>query len=138
MKPNFIMFKNQHIKTNYILNLPYNSAIKDRARALRKAGNYAEVAFWLHVHKGKFWNLDFDRQRVIGNYIVDFYIKSLGLVVEIDGESHNEKEKYDELRTQYLETLGIKVYRISKTRVLHDLGNVLDELENYIIEKYKL
>ena len=62
-----------HLKTNYILNLPYNAALKDRAKALRKAGNFAEVVFWKQVRNKEFWQLDFDRQRVIGNYIVDFY-----------------------------------------------------------------
>ena len=90
-----IIIHNYKIKRNAIINLPYNAALKTRARALRKAGNLSEVIFWRQVRAGEFHNLDFDRQRVIGNYIVDFYVKSLGLVIEIDGESHNNKEEYD-------------------------------------------
>lgn len=44
------------------------------------------------VHKGHFYKIDFDRHPVIGNYIVDFYVKKLGLVVEIDGSSHDDKK----------------------------------------------
>ena len=88
------------------------------------------------MNKGKFWKIDFDRQRIIGNYIVDFYVKSLGIVIEIDGESHNEKEVYDLKREGYFKTLGLRVFRISSFRVLNDLENVLYELEKFIIEEY--
>lgn len=54
--------------------------------------------------KNKAWhNLDFDRQKIIGNYIVDFYNKYLGLIVEIDGNSHDEKVEYDSERDAYLQ-----------------------------------
>lgn len=136
MEEKLIFINNILIKRNFVENLPSNHNLKERARALRKAGNYAEVVFWQHVHKNKFYEIDFDRQRIIGNYIVDFYIKSLGLVVEIDGESHNDKEEYDEKRELYLLNLGLKVFKTTNYRVLHDLENVLKELELYIIENY--
>lgn len=126
------------IKRNFIENLPCSTKLKYRAKSLRKAGNYAEVVFWQHVHKGKFHKIDFDRQRIIGNFIVDFYIKTLGLIIEIDGESHNEKEDYDEKREEYLKSLGLKVFKTTNFRVLHDLGNVMKELEEFIIENYSL
>ena len=81
--------------------LPADKGLRGRAKALRKRGNLPEIVFWQQVHKGKFHNIDFDRQRVIGRYIVDFYIKGLSLVIEIDGSSHNGKEKYDEQRNKY-------------------------------------
>ncbi|MBC7846493.1 MAG: DUF559 domain-containing protein [Flavobacterium sp.] len=121
---------------NFIENLPYNIKLKSRARALRKAGILSEVIFWLQVHKGKFWKIDFDRQRIIGNYIVDFYVKTLGLIIEIDGSSHNDKEEYDKKREDYLISLGLKVYKISDLRVKYDLNNVMIELEKYIIEEF--
>jgi len=124
------------IYRNFIENLPYNIKLKDRARALRKAGVLSEVIFWLQVHKGIFWKIDFDRQRIIGNYIVDFYITTLGLVIEIDGSSHNEKGEYDEKREAYLVSLGLRVYRISDLRAKHDLNNVMIELEKYIIREF--
>ena len=133
-----LIIKENPLKTNYILNLPYNPALKNRAKTLRKAGNFAEVVFWKQVRNWEFWQLDFDRQRVIGNYIVDFYAKSLGLVIEIDGESHNEKEDYDAKRDEFMISIGIRIFRISKLRVLHDLDNVMVELEDYIIQEYKI
>ena len=124
------------IYRNFIENLPYNIRLKERSRALRKAGNLAEVVFWQQVHKGKFYNIDFDRQRIIGNYIVDFYVKTLGLVVEIDGSSHNNKEAYDALRDAFLESFGIKIFRVSDYRVLNDLDNVMEELTQFIVLNY--
>ncbi|KFC57714.1 endonuclease domain-containing protein [Flavobacterium gilvum] len=121
---------------NFVENLPYNIKLKSRARALRKAGVLSEVIFWLQVHKGMFWKIDFDRQRIIGNYIVDFYIKSLGLIIEIDGASHNDKEEYDSKRENYFISLGLKIFKISDLRVKHDLNNVMMELEKYIIEEF--
>ena len=88
------------------------------------------------MHKGNFYSIDFDRQRIIGNYIVDFYVKTLGLIVEIDGESHNDKEGYDEVRENYLKSLGLQLFKTSSIRVLHDLDNVMKELEDFIIEQY--
>ncbi|WP_374505126.1 endonuclease domain-containing protein [Flavobacterium sp.] len=127
---------NQPIFSNYIENLPCNIQLKSRARALRKAGVLSEVIFWLQVHKGMFWKIDFDRQRIIGNYIVDFYIKTLGLIIEIDGASHNNKEKYDQKRDDYFISLGLKIYKISDLRVKHDLNNVMIELEKYITKEF--
>ena len=126
----------QPIYRNFIENLPYNIKLKSRARALRKAGVLSEVIFWLQVHKGMFWKIDFDRQRIIGNYIVDFYVKTLGLIIEIDGTSHNDKEDYDKKREDYFISLGLKVYRISDLRVKHDLNNVMTELEKYIVVEF--
>ena len=125
------------IKKNFVLNLPHNASLKGRAKALRKAGNFSEAVFWKEVRNKSFWSIDFDRQRIIGNYIVDFYVKALGLVVEIDGEIHNFQEEYDEKREMYLKDLGLKVFRISTTKMLFDAENVMKDLEQFIISEYK-
>ena len=54
------------------ISLPTNPKLKERARELRKQGILSEVLFWNEVKHKKFLNLDFDRQKIIGNYIVDF------------------------------------------------------------------
>jgi len=122
---------------NPILQLPYNAKLKERARSLRQARNLPEVLFWKQVTKGGFHKIDFDRQRVIGNYIVDFYVKQLGLIIEIDGSSHIGREEYDEVREAYLRSLNLKLYRISVGDILNNLGPTMIALENYIIEHYK-
>lgn len=77
-EPKILKIKSTILKTNPITELPYNPHLKLRARELRQAENLPEVLFWMQVTKGRFYKIDFDRQRVIGNFIVDFYIKQLG------------------------------------------------------------
>ena len=120
------------------LDLPYNIKLKPRAKELRQAENLSEVLFWMQVTKGQFYNIDFDRQRIIGNYIVDFYVKKLGLIIEIDGSSHDKKEKYDAERDAYFESLGLKVYHIPVVEVLQQMKLVMQKFEEFIINNYNL
>ena len=61
------------IKDHYVHNLPGHRELLAYARENRRAGNMAEIAFWKQVQKKMFHGLDFDRQQVNGNYIVDNY-----------------------------------------------------------------
>ena len=56
--------------------LPYNPSLRDRAKELRKAGNLSETKMWKVLHKKNFKGLDFTRQKIVGNFIVDFYASS--------------------------------------------------------------
>jgi len=124
------------IKRNFIENLPYNPKLKILGREKRKAGIYSEVLFWQQVRAGLFYNIDFDRQRIIGNYIVDFYVKTLGLIVEIDGISHENKIEYDAVRQQFLESLGLKIFRVTDGAVKSNILIVMEELQNFIISEF--
>ena len=125
------------IKDHYVHNLPENSELLGYARKNRKAGNMAEIAFWKQVHQKMFSGLDFDRQKVIGNYIVDFFVKRLGLVIEIDGGSHNDKEDYDAQRDKYLEGLRLNVFHTTDYDVLQHVNIVLADLRKFIIDNYE-
>ena len=82
--------------------LPFNPALKARARELRRAGNLAEVLLWNQLKKSQLSGLDFDRQKIIGNYIVDFYCAERQVVIEVDGASHEDKAGYDAQRDAFL------------------------------------
>lgn len=129
---------NVPIKRNFVENLPYNPKLKQLAKDKRKAGILSEVLFWKQVHKGTFHKIDFDRQRVIGNYIVDFYVKTLGLIIEIDGSSHDSKAEYDAARQAYLESFGLKMYRISDWDVKRNMITAMMGLEDFILKTYGL
>ena len=116
--------------------LPKNKDLLSRSRSLRKGYVLSEVVFWKQVRNKEFHQIDFDREKIIGNYIGDFYIKSLGVVIEIDGSSHNDKEDYDNKRQLFLESLDLVFYRISDYRIKNDLINVMKELEDFINEKF--
>jgi very-short-patch-repair endonuclease len=124
------------IHRNHVENLPYNPILKKLLSGKRKAGILSEVIFWKQIRAKTFHHIDFDRQRVFGNYIVDFYVKNLGLVIEIDGWSHDTKEIYDEVRQKYLESLGLKIFRITDFDVKNNLRVVMKDLEDFIIKNY--
>ncbi|WP_430899376.1 MULTISPECIES: HsdR family type I site-specific deoxyribonuclease [unclassified Paraflavitalea] len=111
--------------------LPYNPQLKERARALRQAGNLPEVLFWNQVKNKQFKGLDFDRQKIIGNYIVDFYCPNCGVVIEIDGSSHDDKQEYDAARDKYLESLHLTVIHIPVEQIMKTLGAVMSYLEGH-------
>ena len=133
-KPYRVIAINDIILTqNPITELPFNPNLKEKAKQLRQARNLLEVLFWKQVTKGGFHNIDFDRQRVIGNYIVDFYVKRFGLVIEIDGSSHDSKVEYDIEREAFLKQLGLKVFRIKVVDVFKRLTYVMQELEVFLL-----
>ena len=111
--------------------LPYNSALKQRAKELRQAGNLSEVLFWNQVKNKQFKGYDFDRQKIVGNYIVDFFCTNCNVVIEIDGSSHDEKEAYDKERDAYLESLGLTVIHIPVHQVMKNMSSVMDMLHNH-------
>ena len=77
---------------------------------------------------------DFDRQRPIDNYIVDFYCKELMLAIEVDGNSHDNKYEEDQVRQKRLESLGVHFLRFDDIDVKKDMDNVLREIENWVLE----
>ncbi len=114
--------------------LPYNPKLKSRARKLRKNSTLSEVLFWDQIKSKKLRRYQFNRQKPIGDYIVDFYCKTLGLVIEIDGDSHNSKIDKDRIRQRALESYGLKVIRFNDLDVKKDLDAVIKSIE-YEIEK---
>ncbi|KAB1231504.1 endonuclease domain-containing protein [Chryseobacterium viscerum] len=124
------------IRRNFVENLPYNPYLKVLLKEKRKARILGEVIFWKKVRAKKFHKIDFDRQRIIGNYIVDFYVKTLGIIIEIDGSSHDEKQVYDGIREEYLESLGLLIFRITDFDVRNNLSVVMKKLEDFIMLHY--
>ena len=108
--------------------LPYNPALKKLARQLRKAGNLSEVLFWNRVKNKQFKGYDFDRQKIVGNYIVDFFCTNCNVVIEIDGSSHNDKVEYDAERDKFLQSLGLTVIHIPVKDVMNNLDGVMQML----------
>jgi very-short-patch-repair endonuclease len=108
--------------------LPFNPALLPFAARLRKAGNLSEVLLWQQLRNGKLHGLDFDRQKVICNYIVDFFCAQRGVVIEVDGQSHDLKEEQDAERDEKLCELGLVVIRLAAQDVLKELPRVMDTL----------
>ncbi len=114
--------------------LPFNPALKERAKALRKAGMLHEALLWNQLKHKKLNKLDFDRQKIIGNYIVDivdFFCAEKGVVIEVDGVLHLERENNDAHRDDYLQKLGLVVIRIAAKDVLQNMEGVVEFLKNH-------
>ena len=80
------------------------------------------------------------KQRIVGDYIVDFYCASAKLVIEIDGSQHYDEAgmAYDAKRTAYLESLGLCVVRYSNWDVNCRFREVCDEIARLIEERKTL
>jgi very-short-patch-repair endonuclease len=114
--------------------IPYNPELKDLARDLRKNMTLAEVLLWNQLKQKHMIGYDFDRQRPIENYIVDFYCKELSLAIEIDGDTHIYRNEEDDIRQKTLENLGIRFLRFEDVEVKKNISNVLRVIEDWIIE----
>ncbi|MDQ7054148.1 MAG: endonuclease domain-containing protein [candidate division KSB1 bacterium] len=117
--------------------IPYHPKLKPLAKQLRKNSTQAEVMLWQSLKGKQILGNDFDRQRRIDNYIVDFYCKDLLLAIEIDGESHNEKTEYDRQRQASLENWGGTVLQFYDWGVKEDAYAVAKRIENGIRQNRK-
>ena len=68
--------------------LPYSPAARDLSRRLRSGMTKTESIFWNNVKQSKL-GVVVRRQMPILDYVVDFYVKEIGLAIELDGSSHN-------------------------------------------------
>jgi len=114
--------------------LPYNPMLKERARELRKNSTLSEVLLWRHLKGRQMLGHDFDRQKPVGNFIVDFFCNELMLAIEIDGDSHNAKVDQDIERQKMLEGLGVRFLRFTDQDVKQNIDAVVSFIENSIRE----
>ena len=109
--------------------LAYNSELRDKARSLRREMTREEKHLWYDFLNS--YPVRFRRQRPIGDYIVDFYCPKAMLVVELDGYDHftEEHRRYDASRTEYLESLGLKVLRFMNCDVMRKFDRVCRHID---------
>ena len=98
----------------------------ENARRLRRNATIPERMLWNRLRRGRLAGLKFRRQQPIGPYIVDFFCHEVGLVVEVDGRTHDERAKEDSRRDAFLrEQEGLQVLRVSNDDVLNETEAVL-------------
>ena len=112
-----------------------NNDLQPLSVTLRKNMTPHERKLWytfLHNYPVKFY-----RQRIIGNYIVDFYCASAKLVVELDGSQHYSADgmEADLIRTQYLEKYGLKVLRFTNSQINHYFTDVCREIDRWVKQR---
>lgn len=114
--------------------LPYNTDLKVFSRNLRNNQPLGETLLWMRLQKKQMRGYQFNRQKPIDNYIVDFYCKALSLVIEIDGGSHQFDEIMvkDVKRQAILESLGLHFLRFTEQQVRKDIDQVIWQIEGFI------
>jgi len=114
--------------------LPQNKNLKDNARCLRKNMTDAERLLWSKIRNKQVGGMQFYRQKVIGDYIVDFYCHTARLVLEIDGGQHflDDAIEMDGLREMYLKHLGLRVLRFTNLEVMKNTEGVIEEILRFL------
>jgi len=117
----------------YFLN--YQKSLKEFSRYLRKNSTLSEVLLWNELKAGKMHGYKFNRQKPLGNYIVDFYCNKLSLVIEVDVCSYESEEVLirDAERQKILEEMGLKFIRVDDLDLKFNLSNVIREIETLIM-----
>ena len=112
------------MRENQIKNIGY---LKDRRRELRNNLTPAEATLWNELKSGKLADRKFRRQHSIANYIVDFYCPAENLIVELDGEVHNDamRSVRDFERDERLKALGNRIIRFENKQMFKDMEGVL-------------
>ena len=105
--------------------------LKEFRKELRNNPTKAETKLWQGLKKSQLEGRKFRRQHSIENFIVDFYCPSEKLIVEVDGEVHNNfiNNEYDFKRTEQLNKLGYKVIRFTNEDIFKSLGLVLEAIK---------
>jgi very-short-patch-repair endonuclease len=96
------------------------------AKQLRKNATPAEQVLWFHLRAKRFSGFKFKRQKIIGDYIVDFVCLPVGLIVELDGSQHAAQINYDSRRDAWLAEQGFYVCRFWNNQVFEELDAVLE------------
>ncbi|HEU5069594.1 MAG TPA: endonuclease domain-containing protein [Verrucomicrobiae bacterium] len=112
--------------------IPYRADLTERAHTLRRIMTLAEVLLWNRLKRKQLCGYDFDRQRPLGQRIVDFYCKELNLAVDVDGSVHDHLREQDERRHKEIETLGVTHLRFWNYEVKNDMESVLKKIEDWI------
>ena len=117
--------------------LYYNQQNKLRSRHLRSNQTDAEMLLWSRIRRKQIKDIQFYRQKPIGNIIVDFYAPAAKLVIEIDGGQHFEEEhkQRDQKRENYLKRLHLKVLRFDNLQVLRSIDAVLEAIFREILKE---
>jgi len=113
-----------------------NSTVLRTAAILRKNMTLSEILLWNKLKNRKVFNTKFRKQHPIGIFIVDFYCHEYKLVIEVDGDVHNNEElnEYDLGRTGMLNNFGIRVIRFTNEEIIYNIDRVITKIQEVIKE----
>ena len=117
------------------MNKTCNNKLTENSQKLRKNMTKEERHLWYDFLKEL--PVNFNRQKVIGNYIVDFYCAKAKIVIELDGSQHyfDEGREKDLKRDRFLSSLGLTVLRYSNDDVNNSFESVCQDIFNNLVLK---
>ena len=112
--------------------LPQNEKLKPFARELRNNPTRHETRLWYDYLKN--YPLQFNRQKILLNYIADFYCAKARLVIELDGSQHYTEDgiAYDNAREDVLKSLGLEVLRFSNLDIDSNFNGVCHRIDQTV------
>ena len=115
----------------------HNTELTTNAKILRKNMTKEERHLWYDFLKS--YPIRFLRQKVIDNYIVDFYCHSASLIIELDGSQHYEEKGLlkDKIRTEKIEQRNLTVIRIPNNEVNRNFEGVCQYIDNAVKESLR-
>ncbi|RXK80200.1 DUF559 domain-containing protein [Chlorobaculum sp. 24CR] len=115
----------------------YNKKLKEPSRRLRCEMTDAEQHLWGRLRRKQIHGVQFNRQKPILDYIVDFYCAKAKLVIELDGSQHYESEhrEKDRVRDETLAELGLLVLRYDNRQALLETEAVLEDIYAKVEER---
>ena len=114
--------------------LSYNKSLKEYSKTLRNNMTDVERLLWSKLKSSQLEGYQFNRQKPIGNYIVDFYCVKANIVIEIDGGQHytDEGKEKDIIRDKYMVGRGLRVLRFSDTDVLKNIEGIIETILRFL------
>ena len=114
-----------------------NKKLVSFARGLRRNMTKEEKHLWYDFLKN--YDVKFNRQKVLGRYIADFYSAELKLVIELDGSQHYDPEAklYDEERTEFFKGYDIEVVRINNLEITRNFRGVCLYIDKIVKRRMK-
>jgi len=119
---------------NIVIGQKVDPVKAQRARELRRAMTPEEKPLWQALRTNKLHGFHFRRQQVIAGFIVDFYCHAAGLVIELDGEVHEQQREYDAERDRVLAARGLRVLRFTNDVLKHRMADVLRRITTACME----
>lgn len=115
-------------RKNIIVGQRITSEKYQRSKQLRKEMTPEEKILWEQLRRNNLNGLHFRRQQIIDGFIVDFYCHQAQLVIEVDGEIHEQQIESDQERDAILAARGLKILRIKNQEIRHNLQSALQKI----------
>jgi len=119
----------KELTNNIVIGQKVTSIKVQRTKELRRQMTEEEKILWQHLRANRLNGLHFRRQQIIDGFIADFYCHAIRLVIEVDGEIHQQQAEYDAERDRILSARGLRLLRIKNEEIRQNLDSVLVRID---------